>query len=159
MPDSPLAAVDAGAPESAQQGPHRPPTDHVPETGWQAEFARLWDEFVPPRGQARTVQGELIRCVGRLTDEAYRNGNQNWSAGSGHDRMLQFIAATLLSDSTFDSERQTALRADLAEISDFEHPNTGGPGTCYYSLTEAVVDWCRQHRTPIAREADPDLKL
>lgn len=83
VPHSPPAAVDTGARDSAQQGAHRPQTDHAPETGWQAEFARLWDELVPPRGQARTVQGELIRCVGRLTDEAYRNGNQNWSAESG----------------------------------------------------------------------------
>lgn len=59
-----------------------PRADHA--SAWQEEYGRLWDELVPGRGQVPTVQGELIRCVGRLTDEAYRNGNQNWSAGSGH---------------------------------------------------------------------------
>ena len=33
-------------------------------------------------GQADTVQGELIRAVERLRDEAYRNGNVDW--GDGH---------------------------------------------------------------------------
>jgi len=61
--------------------------------------------------------------------------------------MLDFVVVTLLGDTTFNAERQAAIRADIAQISDFKHPNTGRPGTCYYNLTEAVVDWCKQHRT------------
>lgn len=126
---------------------------------WQEEYQRLWDELVPPRGQGATVQGELVRCIGRLTDEAYRNGNQNWTAGSGHARMLAYIERTLLGDATLDVERQAAIRKDVAEIGDFEHPDTSGRGTCYYTLMEAVVDWCLQHPEPIPREADPDLHM
>ena len=59
-----------------------PRADHA--SAWQEEYGRLWDDLVPGRGQALTVQGELVRCIGRLTDEAYRNGNQNWETGSGH---------------------------------------------------------------------------
>jgi hypothetical protein len=33
---------------------------------WRTEFKRLWKELVPPEGQADTVQGELIRALGRL---------------------------------------------------------------------------------------------
>jgi hypothetical protein len=126
---------------------------------WWEEHDRIWGELMSSRGQAPTVQGELVRCIGRLTDEAYRNGNQNWTTGSGHDRMLVYIERTLLGDNAFDEERQVAIRSDIAEISDFEHPNVGGHGTCYYNLTEAVVDWCMQHPVPIPRKPDPDLPL
>lgn len=126
---------------------------------WWEEYQKLWDELVPRRGQAPTVQGELVRCAGKLTDEAYRNGNTNWEPGSGHGLMLDYIERTLLSDQTFEPERQAKVRKDLQEIRDYENPNTGGHGTCYYNLTEAVVDWCLQHPELIPREADPNLKL
>ena len=129
------------------------------DLGWWQEYQRLWDELVPPRGQASTIQGELIRCIGRLTDEAYHNGNQNWRAGSGHDRMLAFIERTLLGDATFAAAREAAIRTDLARMGDFEHPDTRGAGTSYYKLAEAAVDWCGQHPKPIPREADADLNM
>ena len=50
------------------------------ETGykWWEEQEKLWKKLVPAEGRAKSVQGELIRCMGKLTDEAYRNGNGNW---------------------------------------------------------------------------------
>jgi hypothetical protein len=125
---------------------------------WWEEHEKLWDRLVPSSGQALTVQGELVRCAGKLTDEAYRNGNANWTPGSGHDLMLDYIERTLLSDQTFGPERQANIRKDVKEIRDYEHPNTGGDGTCYYNLSEAVVDWCLQHPSPMSREVDPRLK-
>jgi hypothetical protein len=43
----------------------------MPEYKWWEEHQRLWGELVPSNGQADTVQGELVRCMGKLTDEAY----------------------------------------------------------------------------------------
>jgi len=43
------------------------------------EARELWRTYVPARGQAVTVQGELIRAVEKLCDEAQHNGNVNWS--------------------------------------------------------------------------------
>jgi hypothetical protein len=125
---------------------------------WWEVHERLWDELVPPSGQAPTVQGELVRCVGKLTDEAYRNGNINWAPGSGHELMLNFIEVTLLADQTFEPDRQAGIRQDIEQIRDYKHPNVGGHGTCYYNLTETVVDWCMQHPEPKPREVDPNLK-
>jgi hypothetical protein len=48
---------------------------------WMERHAELWERLVPRSGQADTVQGELIRVTGRLTDEAHRNGNTNWDDG------------------------------------------------------------------------------
>jgi len=41
-------------------------------------FAALWEALVPPSGGASTVQGEVIRVVGRLRHEILGNGGGNW---------------------------------------------------------------------------------
>ncbi len=41
-------------------------------------FEELWEFLVPPRGQAQTAQGEVIRIAGRISDELWRNGGMNW---------------------------------------------------------------------------------
>jgi hypothetical protein len=41
------------------------------------EARSLWQKAVPRTGQAATIQGELLRAVERLRDEAQRNGNIN----------------------------------------------------------------------------------
>jgi len=45
---------------------------------WQEQHEELWQMLVPGSGAASSVQGELIRIVGRATDEIYRNGGANW---------------------------------------------------------------------------------
>lgn len=60
---------------------------------WKKEHERLWAALVPNEGQADTLQGELIRIAGKLTDEAYRNGNINWD--SDCERMWRFVAKHL----------------------------------------------------------------
>jgi hypothetical protein len=42
---------------------------------------KIWRQFVPSAGQAETVQGELLRAMEKLRDEAARNGNGNWDEG------------------------------------------------------------------------------
>ena len=39
----------------------------------------IWQNFVPKSGQAETVQGELLRAIEKLRDEAHRNGNANFN--------------------------------------------------------------------------------
>ena len=41
------------------------------------ETKYLWNTYVPKKGQALTVQGELVRAVEKLRDEAQRNGNND----------------------------------------------------------------------------------
>jgi uncharacterized protein len=146
-------------PETVHRTPDAARMTDAGEHSWQGEYQRLWDELVPSRGQASTVQGELVRCVGRLTDEAYLNGNQNWSTGSGHDRMLAYIERILLSDIGFDAQRGATIKRDVRRARDLEHPDTEGEDTCYRRMKEAVVDWCMRHPEPIPRESDPDLHM
>ena len=48
----------------------------------QEEYAAtakyIWQNFVPTSGQAEFVQGELLRAIEKLRDEAHRNGNGNF---------------------------------------------------------------------------------
>ena len=41
------------------------------------DFQELWNELVPKKGEADTLNGELIRSMGRLRYEYHNNGNLN----------------------------------------------------------------------------------
>jgi hypothetical protein len=47
---------------------------------WQKQHQELWELLVPSRGPAATVQGEVIRISGRISNELDRNGGINWDA-------------------------------------------------------------------------------
>ena len=44
---------------------------------YQEEYHKLYSELVPVSGEASTVNGEMIRCVSRLTYDFFNNGNCN----------------------------------------------------------------------------------
>lgn len=124
---------------------------------WKKEQSRLWTELVPPDGQADTLQGELIRIAGKLTDQAYRNGNCNWDAS--HERMWRFIGEKIAGDTIFSREEQAIIRENIEEIIREEAcPDLSGDGSPYYIITEKVVDWCMAHPDPIPHQKDPNLK-
>lgn len=50
----------------------------VPPGTTAEQFESLWQLLVPSQGAAGTVQGEVIRIVGRLNDEIGNNGGANW---------------------------------------------------------------------------------
>ena len=124
---------------------------------WWEEQPKLWSAFVPKSGQAETVQGELIRCAGKATDEAYRNGNANWD--SGYERMIRFVEKTLDDKDTFtQEERKKVKEAAESIIHNIEAPDLSGHGSPHYFLTEMAVRWCLAHPEPIPRQIDPSLQ-
>lgn len=123
---------------------------------WKKEHERLWSELVPQSGQAETLQGELIRISGKLTDQAFRNGNMNWDAD--HERMWRFVGLHLDDPSTFSEAERNLIRVKIQEIiRDNETPDVSGDGCCYYIINEKVVDWCMAHSTPIPHQEDESL--
>jgi len=112
---------------------------------------------VPPVGQADTLQGELIRIAGKLTDQAFRNGNMNWDAD--HERMWRFIGEKIGSDPVFSTEEQMLIREKIEGIiRDEECPNLNDDSSPYYFISEKVVDWCMAHVPLIPFAKDPNLK-
>jgi hypothetical protein len=124
---------------------------------WKKEHDRLWATLVPKEGQADTLQGELIRIVGKLTDEAYRNGNINWD--SDCERMWRFVANHLCAADTFTAKEREMIR-ELVEgiIDDKDDPDVSGDGSPCYLVNEKVVDWCMAHPEPIPHTKDPKLR-
>jgi hypothetical protein len=119
-----------------------------------AEAKKIWDVYVPKNGQADTVQGELIRAIEKLRDEAQRNANGNWD--KGHEFLCSFVRDTLCtSNSAFDSDTAIRIRTDIARIEDYEHPYL--EDDIYDRLTDWVVEWCHVHPQPVPHEHNPDL--
>jgi hypothetical protein len=81
---------------------------------WKKEHTRLWNDLVPPDGQADTLQGELIRIAGKLTDQAFRNGNMNWD--EDHEKMWRFVGKHLDDPQTFNESERQLIRDKIEEI-------------------------------------------
>jgi hypothetical protein len=43
--------------------------------------SELWNELVPTGGHCESIQGEMIRAMGRISSEMVRNLNNNWIYG------------------------------------------------------------------------------
>ncbi|PIF28289.1 hypothetical protein CLU88_3196 [Acidovorax sp. 56] len=130
---------------------------NVSELKWWEEHERLWSELVPQSGQATSVQGELIRCTGRFSDEAHRNGNANWD--EGYERMLAFVAQSLDDPNTFDAQQRAKVREAIQSIhAAIDAPDLSGHGSALYFLSEMAVRWCLKNPALVTHTYDPHLK-
>ena len=114
---------------------------------YDAEYKALWKQLVPVSGQADTLQGELVRVIGRLASEYYRNGNGNWDMGF---RLYTNVLHKHLRDSrVFEPAVILQLEADIADLrawgsgtKDLEYTNGED---AFDRVTDRVVEWCQQH--------------
>jgi hypothetical protein len=113
----------------------------------------LWKSSVPERGQADTVQGELLRALEKLRDEAMRNGNINWD--ESHQILLGFLRSTLLGDDTLGAESKVELARDLDRLADYERPVTNDD--FFNRIVDHLMEWCIAHPTPIPHPPNPRL--
>ncbi|MBN2578872.1 MAG: hypothetical protein JXB10_07770 [Pirellulales bacterium] len=126
---------------------------------YDQEYAKLWKELVPVSGQAKTIQGELVRVIGRLADEFYRNGNTNWDVG--YRIFTNFLSKHLLEDKLFNAQTLDQIKQDIAEIRDF---GSGKKNLEYIEgedafdrITDRVVEWCQHNSVPIEHTHNPKL--
>ena len=128
----------------------------APKT-WKTEFKRLWKNLVPLQGQAATVQGEVIRAVGRLSDEAYRNGNYNFR--KGHRMLCQFLRKNLKDPDVFSAAEIQEIDQWINRILDAKNPDLSGSTSPYYRLAEKAVEWCQSKPDPIPHKPNRDLRI
>ena len=77
----------------------------------------LWEKLVPGKGAANTLQGELVRAIGRLQSENFRNGMMNWGDGSGYyEAFVELVHNTLKVEPTFTKLVKKMIEADVGEI-------------------------------------------
>ncbi|MDR3460239.1 MAG: hypothetical protein P4N60_22655 [Verrucomicrobiae bacterium] len=135
----------------------------------EEKFKQLWKTLVPLGGDAETLQGEIIRAVGRLEDEYNRNGNVNWEPGDYHSDFVDFLKFYLADEKTFDAAtikkiRDEAEQVRLAaedlkteifhgeEIKSQKH----SADTAFTFLIERAVEWCDKNPTPIYKPKGQD---
>lgn len=116
---------------------------------YQSEYDALWQNLVPKSGHAAILQGELVRLIGRLASEYYRNGNMNW------DDDLKNMAKCLETELSYhfnDLSDQQAIQVYLYQI-----VQNGETGICYYldgediydKITDYVVMFCQQNESAV----------
>jgi hypothetical protein len=101
------------------------------------EAKYLWQNYVPKSGQADTVQGELMRAIEKLRDEAQRNGNYNWD--NGHIILSNFIKETLCESSVFDDQTKKEIIEDIKVLQNYDYPQT--EDEIFDRLTDRIVEW------------------
>ena len=130
-------------------------TNHMTKQEYFNHARLLWQTYVPRSGQSEYVQGELIRVLEKLRDEAERNGNKNWDRR--HEAMVAFLKRTLQDSNVFAKGQLAEIDADLERVLDYEHPDTSGEP--FDRLSDRIVDWYLQNKEPIPHEFNPELEL
>jgi hypothetical protein len=125
----------------------------VTEDEYRELGRRVWETYVPKRGQAVTVQGELLRANEKLRDESQRNGNTNWD--EGHEILAKFLLDTLTESPVVNDQAKAQLRSDIDRLLDFEHPYT--EDDLFDRIERALLDWCAAHPDPVPRASNPAL--
>ncbi|MBC6491822.1 hypothetical protein ACFSQD_11140 [Flavihumibacter stibioxidans] len=106
----------------------------------------IWNTYVPKSGQAQTVQGELLRSIENLADEAQRNGNINFNADC-HGIHLSYLRKYLMDEKLFDKNTLQQIKQDLDRLSNEKDPYL--KDDLYDRLRERIIDWYLQNKTPI----------
>ena len=116
------------------------------------EAKEIWKKFVPKSGQAETVQGELLRAVEKLRDEAIRNGNGNWD--EGFEILLKYLNDKLLNADAFSKEQIEETKVILKRLENFDEPYLEDD---YYDvLGDRVVDYYKYYG-PQPHTINPNL--
>jgi hypothetical protein len=105
------------------------------------EAKTIWHECVPKSGQAITVQGELLRAVEKLRDEAIRNGNGNWDAG--FEILLAYLNEKLLDNNLFDEKIIEETTEILKRLKNYNEPYL--EDNYYDFLDERVVEYYKHY--------------
>lgn len=111
---------------------------------WQKQHAELWDMLVPGRGVAGTIQGELIRIVGKALYEILDNGGINWD--DEYRKMMKAMINYFHMADGLESnlvEEACNLAKNVSSRSDEK---------MLYRLNELTVKWIVANPDPIALE-------
>lgn len=78
------------------------------------ECKYIWSNYVPKSGQSDVLQGELLREIEKLRDQAQRNGNINWDDDFVY--FCEFIQETLCSQKIYSEKEKTRITLVLNYI-------------------------------------------
>jgi hypothetical protein len=126
-----------------------------PKETWQEIIHRLTKELVPPSGEAETLQGELVRCINNLADEATRNGWMNWDTGDKES--IEVLRRYLPDGKVFSESVQKEIRAALDKIC-YAGEKGADEGVFGYDqikfIARHVAQWCNFHKELIYKSPE-----
>lgn len=134
------------------------------ESGWfydmSFKVSALWKKLVPKEGEAETIQGEMVRAIGKIKGDYYRNGFGNWYPM--YYKLSQFLAAHLADLNSFKPFTVAVIRADIRALNaygnrvmeegnpyetfDFSLFETTDIEKAFERLDAAIVAWCKRHQ-------------
>jgi hypothetical protein len=113
---------------------------HYPEVVY-----KIWSELVPPEGSAPTVQGELLRSVEKLREEAQQHANAHYR--KTHKRMAVFLRDTLVGSGIFDKTEKERIRSEAGRLMKAGKPVVDNQ--LYDHLVDQVCVFYTKHPAPI----------
>jgi hypothetical protein len=113
---------------------------------WQEQHQELWQLLVPSSGQADTVQGEVTRITGRISDEIYRNGGANWD--KDYSKMADAFLSFVETGEGLAQKEREEVRSILQELKKNQNGDTD-------RLAELAVKWVIQNPNPMKLGKQP----
>ena len=118
---------------------------------WRKQYQELWEQLIPSQGPAKTVQGEVIRITGRVSDELYRNGGANWNAD--YRKMLNALLKHFTSGISLSEKELTEAKESASSIK----AKGDDDDEVIDKLCELAVKWVLKNPNPVSLEK-PDYK-
>jgi hypothetical protein len=116
-----------------------------PKETWQETIQRLAKKLVPLSGDAETLQGELVRCVNNLADEATRNGWMNWDIGD--EESIETLRRYLPDAKVFSESVQKEIHSALDKVR-YAGEKGADEGKLGYEeiefIARHVAEWCNR---------------
>jgi hypothetical protein len=112
------------------------------EKPYKKQFHEFWCSLVPNSGSAETIQGEVIRIVGKVGHEILDNGGINWN--KDFSKMLQALRK-------YFSEGSPLVKEDIDTVSNAKKQLSGGAFNedAIEKLEELAVKWVLTNPTLI----------
>lgn len=101
--------------------------------GWINQHKEIWEKLVPKNGQSETVQGELIRIIGKIEYELLDNGAMNWD--DDYIKMVKSIKYYFSMGNSLNDN----LQSEALQLANNINENTNKKDL--YRLNELIVKW------------------
>ena len=108
---------------------------------WKEQYNELWKKLVPDSGKAKTVQGEMIRIIGKASYEILDNGGLNW--GEDYRKMLKALSGYMSSFNSSGNAPVDEANKIIKKISASTDEKT------LYRLTEIIVNLVVDNPQPV----------
>lgn len=134
----------------------------APKVSWQQALRRLGKELVPLSGEAETLQGEVVRCIANLNNEATRNGWMNWDEGDVES--VNVLRRYLPDSDVFSDDICRQIHKALDAVCSAGKREAGKGVFAYEELSflaQQVAEWCvfyseLEYKNPEATWLDED---